>query len=624
MNKNISYKNLGKNFWLHFVIMFTSAFIDNFLKNAIIISALFTHRNELNLLLTMMAPLSAAIFILPFILFSHVAGQLNDFWDKKGLIVYCKLLELMVGITVIFILPHGHWGALLFCLFLLGVHSTFYGPAKYSIIEHLVAKKLLVSATAWIEAGTFLAILFGTMLGATIVSITNGIYWVGPIMVVLSLSSLLLASMLPSYLKQINLHQKNFSILINPVKSNWNFFKKISKHHHLMVVIVGISFFFFIGSWIITMLPNLVKSGMKGSEFDVSIIFAIFSIGIALGSLVYEKTLKHFKIAACRDILMLLGLLFMGFILILLATIFSVIDSLIYLRIGVMILFFLLSFFSGFFSTPLYVLLQELPSLEWKSQAIAFNNVINAIFMIVASLFMMIMLAFHWSQISIFIAAFFCWIIFLIYFLNYYAASFYLFGALVFVKLFYRLKVIGAEHIPQRGPILFVSNHLSFIDWVLLIAAIPFRELTFVVWYRYFNLPVIKKLFQHQHHIPIAGKHENLVYFKESFPLILQSLASEKAIVFFPEGSVSPNGDLQVLKTGLLNIIADYKGPIIPIVIKGLWGSVWSTDPLRFQGKKILARWQQRLLVEVIIGEPLTIKRDQYFLTELDKIFRKL
>ncbi len=393
-------KGLGKNFWIYFGIMFSSAFVDNILKNSIIVYALFNNVVLWGLNSESIAPVAAGLFILPFLLFSATAGQWCDQEDKKNIVIICKALELFIGVLVLYLFPLEHFSWLIGCLFILGLHSTLFGPAKYSMIKDLVTPDKFVLATAWVEAGTFISILMGTIGGAMLAShrvLDN--YGVGIVMVCCSSIAFTLSFFLPRFPKMVKEKMR-----YNPITSSIAVIKQSKKLPKLDTVIQQISWFYFLATFLVTMMPAIVKNDFKQSEHMVSWIYALFIVGVALGSFIYERLSKHVINLSpmFSSMWMILWLLIASGIVLP----FSHLEP--YFILSLVVLFSL-ALVLGVFSTPLYALLQRLPPKEWQSQAIASNNIANSLYMIAASILQIILYHFNFSHASMFYVLAFCY-----------------------------------------------------------------------------------------------------------------------------------------------------------------------------------------------------------------------
>lgn len=585
--KNMGIKmkeNLGRNFWIYFGIMFSSAFVDNILKNAIIVYALFNSVTLWNLSPETVSPVAAGLFILPFLLFSAAAGQWCDQENKKIIVIFCKTLELIIGILVFYLFPKENFPWLIGCLFVLGFHSTIFGPAKYSMIKDLVSEKNFILATAWVEAGTFISILLGTIGGAMLASYR---IWdnlgVGIVMICCSSIALLLSFLLPNFPK----NQKE-KLRFNPITSSLSVVRQTKSIPKLNTVIAQISWFYFLATYLVTMMPAIVKNDFGQSEHMVSWVYALFIIGVALGSLFYEKLSKQEINLSPMFSSMWLILWF----LLATALVLPYAHSVPYFILALLVLFFL-ALVLGVFSTPLYALLQKLPPKEWQSQAVASNNITNSVYMIGASILQIILYHLNFSHASMFYILAFCWLWSQWSMFKSFSWDFVHHFVSNLSNLRYKLEFTGQEYLPLSGPVLIIANHVSFIDWAFL-GRIRKNQIRFVMWYHYYYQPILQTLFASAGAIPIAGKKENLHYYNQAFNQMEEALKNQEFLLFFPEGGISKNGELDFFRPGIVEVLNRHKKPmtILPAYVDGLWGSVFSRSPHKWKGffKRLLSR----------------------------------
>lgn len=587
-------QRLGKNFWIYFGIMFSSAFVDNILKNSIIVYALFNSVRLWGLSSETIAPVAAGLFILPFLLFSATAGQWCDQEDKKKIVIFCKALELGIGVLVLFLFPKENFSWLIGCLFILGLHSTLFGPAKYSMIKDLVSAESFVLATAWVEAGTFISILLGTIGGATLASYrVMDNHGVGIVMMFCSSIAFSLSFFLPSFPKMAREKMR-----YNPITSSMAVLKKSKGLPKLHSVIQQISWFYFIATFLVTMMPAIVKNDFRQSEHIVSWIYALFIIGVALGSLLYEKLSKH-EINLSP---MFSSMWLILWLLVASAVVLPFSHKMSYFILSLIVLFNL-ALVLGVFSTPLYALLQKLPPKEWQSQAIASNNITNAIYMISASILQILLYHFHFSHAAMFCVLAFCWLWaersmfqgFSYDFIHHFVSH--------LTNLRYRVQINGQENLPNNGPLLILTNHVSFIDWAF-IGRIRKERIRFVMWFYYFQLPILKTIFSAAGAIPIAGKSENNKIFSRAFDDMENALKNKELLVYFPEGGITKDGQVDIFKSGVLEILKRHGTPItiMPIYVDGLWESIFSRNPGKWSN--FFKRISSRRTINVNLGRP--------------------
>ncbi|HVE53755.1 MAG TPA: MFS transporter, partial [Ramlibacter sp.] len=524
-----------------------------------------------------------ALFILPFLLFSATSGQLADKYDKRTLIRFVKWLEIaiMAIAAVGFFLPDVP--VLLACTFLMGLHSTLFGPVKFAYLPQHLRERELTGGNGMVEMGTFVAILLGNVAGGLLVAVPQvGPQWVGASCIVAAIAGRMAAQWIP------------LSPATDPgLRINWNPFtetwRNLKLAHGNVVVfrsLLGISWMWFFGAVFLSQFPSFAKEVLHGNEQVASLLLVVFSVGIGAGSLACEMlSRRHVDIG-----LVPLGAIGM--------TVFSV--DLYFAARGlppsaelslsqfiavpahwrVMADLGLLSFFAGLYSVPMYALIQLRAQATHRARIIAANNILNALFMIASSLIAGALLSagFTIPQVFLFVGianALVAAYIFLLvpeYLLR--------FTAWVATHVIYRFRVRGEEHIPTEGPAILACNHVSFVDAVLLMAASP-RPIYFVMDHRIFRFPVLGWMFRLAKAIPIASQKDDPVVYEAAFERAAQVLREGDLLAIFPEGAITRDGKLQPFKSGVMKVLERARAegvtpPVIPMALTNLWGSFFS------------------------------------------------
>lgn len=391
-----------------FVTQFFGAFNDNVFKNALIIMITYESLNDTSMNSAMLITLIAGLFILPFFLFSATAGQIADKYEKSRLIVIIKLIEILIMVLATIGFFEKQIAILMIVLFLLGTHSSFFGPLKYAILpDHLKANELL-GGNGLIEAGTFLAILIGTMVGGLLI-----IYRLGESLI----SGVLLASAIIGFVAALSIPKAKVDNL--KIHVNANIFKATTQmlryakvHRDIFLAIIGISWFWLLGSVFITQMPTYTKLSLHATEHVFTLFISLFSIGIAVGSLLCNKILKgkvHASYVPLGAIGMTLFIIDLYF-----ASVYLPIDlSDDYMNIPVLLSsvhgwritidLFMLAVSGGIYTVPLYAILQKRSDPKHRARVIASNNVMNALFMVIASLLTTAALSFGLTVPQIFL-----------------------------------------------------------------------------------------------------------------------------------------------------------------------------------------------------------------------------
>ena len=371
-----------------FATQFLGALNDNVLKNALVILISFQGARFTSLDPKLLANACLAIFILPFFLFSASAGQIADKYDKARLIRIVKAAEIAImllaaaGFTLLS-LP-----LLLLALFLMGLHSTVFGPIKYSILPQHLHTDEMMGGNGLIESGTFLAILLGTILGGTLIGLPGGPGHAALACCLIAVAGYLACRHIPA----APAPEPGMRINWNPLSETARNLGFARGERAVFLSILGISWFWFYGALFLSQFPALAKDHLGGGEGVVTLLLAVFSIGIGTGSLLCEK-LSHKQVEPGLVPLGSIGLSLFAFDLWLASPAqalqhgLSVADFLAQAgSLRVLADLILIGVFGGFYCVPLYALIQTRSEASHRSRVIAANNIVNALFMVVASL----------------------------------------------------------------------------------------------------------------------------------------------------------------------------------------------------------------------------------------------
>lgn len=518
-----------------------------------------------------------ALFILPFLLFSATSGQLADKLDKRWLFRRVKELEIAImGVAA--------WGflasnvpALLVCVFLMGLHSTLFGPVKFAYLPQHLTERELTGGNGMVEMGTFVAILLGNLAGGLLVALPDGARLVAMAVVAMAVLGRVCAQAIPA------------SPPTDPgLRINWNPFTETWRNLHIarenIVVfrsLLGISWMWFFGAVFLSNFPAFSKDVLHGDEHVASLLLVVFSVGIATGSLLCEVlSRRHVEIG-----LVPLGAI--GMTLFALDLSFAVRGLPVVPLQGVSaflaraehwrILFDLtmLALSAGLFSVPMYALIQIRSQPSHRARIIAANNILNALFMIASSLAAGALVAAGVSLPVIFLLLALANAVVALYIFLLVPEYLLRFVAFVVSRIVYRFRVRGDEHIPVSGPAVLISNHVSFMDAVLIMAASP-RPIRFIMDHRIFATPVLGSVFRLAKAIPIAPRSEDPHTYEAAFATARQVLDEGDLLGIFPEGSITRDGELQPFKGGVLKILQANPVPVVPIGLSNLWGSFFS------------------------------------------------
>ncbi|HEX8986621.1 MAG TPA: MFS transporter [Rhodocyclaceae bacterium] len=561
-----------------FGTQFLGAFNDNLFKNALVVLLTFHAASWTTLKPEVLANLAAGIFILPFFLFSASAGQLADKYDKALLARLVKVLEILIMVVAAIGFRFHSLEVLLFALFLFGLHSTLFGPVKYAILPQHLREEELVGGNALVEAGTFVAILLGTVAGGLLAGAADATTWVAAGGFVVAVAGYLTSRGIPV----APAPEPGLRINPNPLTETWRNVRFAQENRTVFLSIMGISWFWLYGALFLAQFPAYAKNVLGGAEAVVTVLLAVFSVGIGIGSLLCERlSARHVEIGLVP--LGSIGLTLFGIDLAFAspsslpaAAPLSFVDFLAQpWAWHVLIDLVMLGAFGGFFIVPLYALVQLRSAPEHRARIIAANNIFNALFMVVGALAAAALLDSGLSIPALFGVAALCNAAVALFIYKLVPEFLLRFIVWLLVHSIYRLRTEGVEHIPEEGPAVLVCNHVSFVD-ALVITAASRRPIRFVMDHRIFRWPILSFVFKAGRAIPIASAKDDPALLQKAFDDVAQALADGELVAIFPEGAVTANGDIGPFKPGIRQILERTPVPVVPMALRGLWGSFFS------------------------------------------------
>jgi 1-acyl-sn-glycerol-3-phosphate acyltransferase len=565
-----------RRFLPFFVTQFLGAFNDNILKNALVILLSFHAAEWSGLDAATLVNLCAGIFILPFFIFSATAGQIADRYEKSRLIRFVKLFEIAImGVAAAGFAMHS-LALLLTTLFLMGMHSTLFGPVKYAILPQQLAAEELVGGNALVEAGTFVAILLGTILGGVLIAEFGPPAAAGTAFTV-ALCGYLVSRAIPVAPAAAPHLQINW----NPLTETWRNIAFSRGQRTVFLSILGISWFWFYGALFLSQFPAYAKDSLGGDEGAVTLMLALFSVGIGIGSLLCERLSGH-KVEIGLVPFGAIGLTLFGADLW-----FATPSAASAAHLGVMSLLAdarhwrifadltLIGIFGGFYIVPLYALVQSRSPVEHRSRIIAGNNILNAAFMVAAALIAIVLLHAGVTVPQLFLVTALLnagVAIYIFRLVPEFLMRFLIWGLIHSV---YRLDREGLENIPEEGPCIVACNHVSFVD-ALVIAAACRRPIRFIMDHRIFRIPLLSFVFRTGGAIPIAPAKEDPALLEQAYESVAAALAAGDVVGIFPEGQITTSGDMNPFKGGIGRIVERTPVTVVPMALSGLWGSFFS------------------------------------------------
>ncbi len=576
---------------------------DNIFKNALAALLVFQGSRLAGLNTDQLVNLSALVFILPFFLFSALFGQFADKFEKSRQIRRIKAFEVVIMATATL----GFWvnslPILLAVLFLLGFQSTTFGPIKYGILPQVLKRRELVGGNALVEMGTFVAILAGTIAGPQLAGIDQD--W--PIAV----SGAALAVAIIGYLCSRAIPEAQ---AVDPeLKINWNIFTEtignirfINQNPTVLNSVLGISWFWFFGATVLVQIPSFSHNVLGGDEDLMSGLLAMFIIGISTGSLLCER-LSGNRVEIGLVPFGSIGLTVFGIDLYFASpaspipglTLGQFLSDPQYWRIFIDLL--MIGIFGGFYIVPLYALVQERSEPSRRSRVIAGNNILNALFMVIAALYAMVMLGQAGFSIpELFLATAILNAIVASYIFSLVPEFLMRFLVWILIHTIYRVRVKGMHHVPESGAVIIAANHVSFAD-PLIVGGMIRRPIRFVMYYKIFRIPLLHFIFKTGKAIPIASRREDAKVLDAAYEQIGQVLDGGEVLGIFPEGQITHDGEIQTFQRGIEKVIKAHPVPVVPMALCKLWGSLFSRrDPvLKRRPYKL---WSK---IELRIGAPI-------------------
>ena len=561
-------------FWTQFL----GAGNDNIFKFAFTVLATYQAAAWGGLDAKIAGPVIGGLFILPFMLFSATAGQLADKYDKAQLARLVKNLEIVFMLVIAAGFALRMVSLLFVGVFLMGCHSTLFGPVKFAYLPQHLAESELTGGNGLVEMGTFVAILLGTMLGGALIAIPEvGPTYVAATSLLVAVIGRIAAGMWPVSPAP----EPDLKINWNPFTETWHNLKIAARDRTVFHSLIGNSWLWFFGSIFLTSFTGFAKEVLGGNEQVVTLLLALFSIGIGLGCVLCEKMSGH-KVE--------IGLVPFGSIGM---TVFAIdlffaskgmqptaVEGLApFLQIGrnwrVMADLFLLAMFAGFYSVPLYALMQARAEKTYRARIIAANNILNAIFMVVASIMAAGLLSAGLTLPQLFLVVGIMNMAVALYIFLLVPEFLMRFLVWMLIHTFYRVKKDGLRNIPDEGACVLVCNHVSFVDALVIAGCVP-RPVRFVMDFRIFKVPVLNFVFRTAGAIPIASAKEDPEMLENAYDRIDEYLKQGEIVCIFPEGRITDNGDLYPFKKGVTRIIGRTPVPVIPMALRGLWGSFFS------------------------------------------------
>jgi 1-acyl-sn-glycerol-3-phosphate acyltransferase len=557
-----------------FFTQFLGAFNDNVFKTALITLVTFRAGQLTQLDGAMLATLLPGLFILPFFLFSATCGQLADKYDKAAVARFVKLFEIAVmALAAWGFVAHLLW-PLVTALFLMGLHSTLFGPVKYAYLPQHLQPQELVGGNGMVEMGTFVAILIGQVLGAWLVSVTDS----GTLVAGVVLSLAVLGWWVSRGIPRSPAADPGLKVNWNPLTETARNLRFAHGNRTVWLSLLGISWFWFYGATLLAQFPNFARNVLGGDESVFILLLTVFSLGVGVGSLACEK-LSGGKVEIGLVPFGAIGLTLFGIDLWLASpdtpTHALTLAGALATHARLLADIAALGFFGGLYIVPLYALIQTRSEKSHQSRVIAANNILNAAFMVASAGVTLGLFSLGLNIPELFLAAALFNAVVAIYIYSLVPEFLLRFVVWLLIHTVYRLDAKKLDAIPEDGPAVLVCNHVSFVDALVITAACR-RPIRFVMDHRIFRTPLLGWLFRTSRCIPIAPAKEDPALLERAYDDIAAALAAGELVGLFPEGQITDTGELLPFRAGIRRIVERSPVPVVPLALRGLWGSFFS------------------------------------------------
>ncbi|BDT60335.1 MFS transporter [Massilia varians] len=575
----LTQRRFGPFFWTQFF----GAFNDNLFKTALLVALTFDTANWTTQDPGMLNNLIAGLFILPFVLFSATSGQIADKFDKARMARFVKLLEIAIMLVAgIGWLTHTLW-VLVAAVVGMGLHSTLFGPVKYAYLPQHLKSDELVGGNGVIEMGTFVGILLGEVAGTLLVGVKPwGIELVAGGTLVCAVLGLVASWRIPPSPAPV----PDLTISRNPFAESIRNLKFSSQNRTVFLSMLGNSWFWFYGALMLSQFPLYAKDYLHGDHSVIMLLLTVFSLGIGAGSLLCEK-LSGRKVEIGLVPFGAIGLSVFGIDLYFASVAYAelngaaTVGALTLLGLPgawrIMLDLVLIGIFGGLFIVPLFALIQTRCDQKHVSRTIAGMNILNALFMVAAAGLAIVLLGQGFTIPEMFLVTALLNACVAVYIFSLVPEFLMRFLAWLLIHTGYRVRTIDADRIPAQGAAVLVCNHVSYVDALVIGAASP-RPIRFVMDHRIFKTPFLRWIFRAAKAIPIAPGKEDPFMMERAFVDIAEALHQGELVCIFPEGKLTHTGEINAFRSGIAKIVERSKVPVIPMALRGLWGSVFTRD----------------------------------------------
>ncbi len=580
------------------------AFNDNAFRSAMI--ALVTFKLALSQgEISLYSNLAPALFILPYFLFSASAGQLAEKFEKTRIIRYVKLFEIVAMALAAYGFIGHHVAFLLIVLFMMGMHSTVFGPIKYAILPQALRAAELVGGNGLVEMGTQMAILIGIIAGAWVMQMAGvGSLWSA----VMTIGIAVVGYIASRFIPLAPATAPGLAFNWNPLSETASVLRITRADHAVFNAVLGISWYWFFGTVVVAHLNRYASITLGGDSSVYTFVLVLFSVGTAIGALMCEK-MSGRRVEIGLVPLGAFGLTLFALDVYLRGSTTMAADlprnwlAFVQASGSWRIVFDLtmIGVFSGLYVVPLFAFVQARTPSDRLSRVIGGNNIVNAVFIVVASVLGLVLDRVGLSVPQVFLVIAVLNVVVAVYIFTLVPEFLMRFITWMLVNSLYRIRVDGMKNLPEEGPALLVCNHVSFMDPLILMANLR-RPARFVMYYKIFNIPLLHFVFKTAKAIPIAGKKEDPAIMHKAFEDVDAALADGELVCIFPEGGLTKDGSIQTFRPGVEKILERRPVPVVPMALRGLWGSVWSRRDSMLGRSRLPRRF--RAHVELIVDAP--------------------
>lgn len=591
-----------RRFLPYFLAQALAALNDNLLRTLVVLAATYqasvyrVHNPAL------LANLVGGLFILPFVLFSGIGGQLADRFDKALVLKTVRAAELLVVALAVTALLGQRLPLLLSSLFLMGVCASLFAPAKYGLLPQVLARAELVGGNALVETGTFVAILLGTLAAGVLAIRGDARLW-SVTLVVLAAAGLAVSLLIP----RLTAASPQLAIDCNPYRASRDNLREALASRPVFLAVLGVSWFWFYGALLLAQLPLLSRFVLHGAEPVLTLLLTVFTVAVGTGALGCEW------LSGRRLEIGLVPFGSIGLTLFALDLAWASSAAPADAVEGVRQFFALphawrmlvdlagLGVFGGMYVVPLYALMQQRAPRDALARVMGANSIVNAAFMVVAAVFGALVLKAGASVPVLLVLAALLNALVAAYIYSLLPEFLLRFLSWLLVRTVYRMVEEGRSNIPEHGAALLVCNHVSFVD-ALVISAACERPIRFVMESAIFEAPVINVLARGMKAVPIAARRENPQVYERAFAIVADELQHGQLVCIFPEGRLTRDGGVAEFRPGVMRILAETPVPVVPMALSGLWGSVFSRHPGRWWAPLVRSPAAR---IAIRIGAPL-------------------